>query len=76
MDERKVAARFALAMYAGESCVECKHVYESVDDLIVRDVVFAGYHGLSRCCCGVCWNAHLDKMCSICESIRTGQARG
>lgn len=65
--------RLALVMYCGEPCVECGHVYTSVDDLIARQVVFAGYHGAGRVCCGVCWPAHTAKPCEVCEEMKRAQ---
>lgn len=70
MNEQTDLARLGLVMYCGEPCVECGHVYENVDDLIARDVVFAGYHAAGRVACKACWPAHLAKPCAVCDEIR------
>lgn len=49
MDET-TATRIAVSMYVGEICGECKHEFDSVDDLIKRDPVCVGRHPLKFVC--------------------------
>jgi hypothetical protein len=44
----------AIAAYIGEKCRYCGHVYESVEDIRDRSVVYAGPAMLA---CGVCFEA-------------------
>lgn len=70
---RDEMAHIAMVMYTGEPCVECGHVYETVDDLIARDVVFAGYHGKGRLACKACWPTHQAKPCAVCDELGKGK---
>lgn len=47
--------RLVLASYVGKSCIVCKHVYESVDDIIERDPVRATKEVNFDLACADCW---------------------
>jgi hypothetical protein len=44
-----------IASYVGEKCRYCGHVYESVEDIYARDVVYAGKRQYA---CKVCFDAN------------------
>jgi len=51
-ENREELLHMALLMYVGQSCKYCEHVYEAVEDIREREVVFAGD---SRIACGECF---------------------
>jgi hypothetical protein len=72
-DQRAVAFGAAMAMYCGEPCVECGHIFESIADLRKREVVFAGYHDAGRLACQACWPKHLQRDCATCQRLKAEQ---
>jgi hypothetical protein len=52
---RKDLLESAIASYIGEKCRYCGHVYETVDDIYSRSVVYAGP---AMFACKDCFDAH------------------
>lgn len=57
----KMVARMALAAYTGERCKFCGFAFKTVEDLLERKVVYAGYHEHGRTACGSCWEKRHNK---------------
>lgn len=53
-ENRQELLRMAIAAYTGEKCRYCGHVYETVEDIYARGVVFAGPYMLA---CKSCFDA-------------------
>jgi hypothetical protein len=54
-ENRAQLLHMAIAQYTGEPCRYCGHVYETVEDIYERNVVFAGPYMLA---CKSCFNAN------------------
>ena len=52
-ENRSELYEHALSKYVGEKCKFCGHVFESTDDVIVRDMVKAGNGDYA---CHDCWD--------------------
>jgi hypothetical protein len=53
-ENRSQLLYLAIAGYIGEKCQYCEHVYESVEDIAARDVVYAGKRQYA---CKACFDA-------------------
>ena len=53
-ENRKDLSHMAIAAYTGEKCRYCGYVYETVEDIYTRNVVFAGHDMLA---CKGCFDA-------------------
>lgn len=52
-ENRPQLLHLAIAGYIGEKCRYCQHVYKSVDDIVARNVVYAGERQYA---CKVCFD--------------------
>ncbi len=48
--------RVAMSMYVGESCKFCDREFTSVEDIVEKEAVYAGYHDKGRLACKACWD--------------------